>query len=83
MKRIKDPSRICRYNEKKQCTLSPYGQGELCFRDFEIIKYGSIMIKPDMSKVITHPNIYIPYETYIPCNLDYSDLIEKNSMGKR
>ena len=35
------------------------------------------MIKPDMSKVITHPNIYIPYETYIPCNLDYSDLVEK------
>jgi len=62
---------------RSKCTLSPYGQGELCFRDFEIIKYGSIMIKPDMSKVITHPNIYIPYETYIPCNLDYSDLIEK------
>ena len=62
---------------KSKCTLSPYGQGELCFRDFEIIQFGSVMIKPDMSKVITHPNIYIPYETYIPCNLDYSDLIEK------
>ena len=35
------------------------------------------MIKPDMSKVITYPNIYIPYETYIPCALDYSDLLEK------
>lgn len=62
---------------RSKCTLSPYGQGELCFRDFEIIQFGSVMIKPDMSKVITHPNIYIPYETYIPCNLDYSDLIEK------
>ena len=62
---------------RSKCTLSPYGQGELCFRDFEIIKYGSVMIKPDMSKVITYPNIYIPFETYIPCKLDYSDLIEK------
>jgi hypothetical protein len=35
------------------------------------------MIKPDMSRVITNPNIYIPYETYIPCKLDWSDLIEK------
>ena len=30
-----------------------------------------------MSRVLTHPNIYIPYETYIPCSLDWSDLIEK------
>ena len=62
---------------KSKCTLSPYGMGELCFRDFEIIQFGSVMIKPDMSKVITHPNVYIPYETYIPCALDWSDLIEK------
>ena len=62
---------------KSKCTLSPFGMGEICFRDFEIIQFGSVMIKPDMSKVITHPNIYIPYETYIPCKLDWSDLIEK------
>ena len=62
---------------RSKCTLSPYGMGELCFRDFEIIKFGSIMIKPDMSRILTSPNIYIPYETYIPCALDWSDLIEK------
>jgi len=62
---------------RSKCTLSPFGMGELCFRDFEIIQFGSVMIKPDMSQVITHPNIYIPYETYIPCALDWSDLIEK------
>ena len=37
-------------------------------------KCHSIMIKPDMSKVHTYPNIYMPYETYIPCKLDWSDL---------
>jgi hypothetical protein len=63
--------------QRSKCTLSPYGMGELCFRDFEIIQYGSVMIKPDMSNVITHPNIYIPYETYVPCKLDWSDLLEK------
>ena len=62
---------------KSKCTLSPFGMGEICYRDFEIIQYGSVMIKPTMSNVITHPNIYIPYETYIPCALDWSDLIEK------
>ena len=68
------------YNEyidilrRSKMTLSPFGMGEVCFRDFEIIQFGSIMIKPDMSKVHTYPNIYIPYETYIPCKLDWSDL---------
>jgi hypothetical protein len=62
---------------RSKMTLSPFGMGEVCFRDFEIIQFGSIMIKPDMSKVITYPNIYIPYETYIPVNLDWSNLNEQ------
>jgi len=62
---------------RSKCTVSPFGMGEVCFRDFESIKYGSLLIKPDMGKVKTEPNIYIPYETYLPCSLDYSDLTEK------
>jgi hypothetical protein len=62
---------------RSMCTLSPYGMGEICFRDFEIIQFGSVMVKPDMSLVNTYPNIYIPYETYVPCALDWSDLEEK------
>lgn len=62
---------------QSKCTLSPFGMGEICFRDFEIIQFGSVMIKPDMSNVLTIPDIYIPYETYIPCSHDWSDLIEK------
>jgi hypothetical protein len=58
-------------------SLSPFGMGEVCFRDFEIIQFGSIMIKPNMEKVITYPNIYIPYETYVPCNADWSNLNEQ------
>lgn len=62
---------------RSKCTISPYGMGEVCFRDFEAIQYSSVLIKPDMSLVRTIPNIYIPYETYIPCKLDWSDLEEK------
>jgi hypothetical protein len=62
---------------RSKATLSPFGMGEPCFRDFEIFQFGSVMIKPDMSRVITHPNVYIPYETYVPCALDWSDLTEK------
>ncbi len=61
-------SRIC---------ISPFGFGEVCWRDFEAIVYHSLLIKPDMSHIETWPNVYIPYETYIPVRWDYEDLEEK------
>ena len=39
--------------------LSPYGQGEICYRDVELMQFGTLMIKPDMSKIHTIPNPYI------------------------
>jgi len=56
--------------------VSPFGQGELCFRDFEIVQHGALLIKPNISNVRTCPNWMVPYETYIPCKLDWSDLNE-------
>ncbi len=58
-------------------TLSPFGWGEVCFRDFEAILAGSLLFKPSMSHLITWPNVYIPYETYIPLAWDGSDLLEQ------
>ncbi|MCG2590816.1 hypothetical protein [Rhodohalobacter sulfatireducens] len=65
-------------DEQKQtfATLSPFGYGEVCIRDFECIINGSLLIKPDMSHVVTQPNIYIPNETYIPVKWDGSDLLD-------
>lgn len=63
------------YNSK--IALSPYGMGEVCFRDFELMQYGTLMIKPDMSNIKTYPNPYIENETYIPVKPDWSDLNEK------
>ena len=61
--------------DSKVC-LSPFGMGEICFRDFECINVGTIMIKPDMSMVLTEPNIYIDKETYFAVNYDWSNLNE-------
>lgn len=57
--------------------ISPYGQGEICYRDWEALQFGNIMIKPDMSNINTTPNIYFGDETYISCKYDWSDLDEK------
>ena len=58
-------------------TLSPFGFGEVCLRDFEAIINGSLLLKPDMSHITTYPDIYIPNETYVPVKWDGSDLIDK------
>jgi hypothetical protein len=60
-------SRIC---------VSPFGYGELCWRDFETVLMGSLLVKPDMSHVRTEPNIFIAGETYVPVRWDYSNLSE-------
>ena len=56
--------------------LSPFGQGEVCYRDFEIFGFGVVMVKPTMERINTHPNPYIENETYMTVNLDWSNLNE-------
>lgn len=57
-------------------TVSPFGYGELCWRDFEAILCGSVLVKPDMSHLETWPDLFVPGETYLPVAWDYSDLEE-------
>ena len=57
--------------------LSPFGMGEICFRDFECMQFGTIIVKPDVSRLDTIPNIYEDDETYIAVNYDWSNLNEK------
>jgi hypothetical protein len=57
--------------------ISPFGFGEICWRDFEAILCRCLLIKPDMSHVETNPDIFKPYETYVPVKWDFSDLEEK------
>ncbi len=62
--------------QSKIC-ISPFGQGELCFRDYEAMIMGTVLLKPNQSNIKTAPNMFIEGETYIGCNLDWSDLEEK------
>ena len=55
-------------------SISPFGHGEICFRDFESVIAGSALIKPNMDHVETFPDIYQPYYTYFPVKWDASDL---------
>ncbi len=65
------------YNLHSKVVLNPFGFGELAPRDIETAMYGSILLKPDVSHLETHPFIYEDGVTYIACKHDYSDLEEK------
>ena len=54
--------------------VSPFGFGEICYRDMETFIAGSILIKPIMNHLDTFPQLYNPWETYIPVKWDFSDL---------
>lgn len=56
--------------------LSPFGWGEVCFRDYEAIAAGALLVKPDMSHLETYPDIYHPGETYLPVRWDLEDCAE-------
>mgnify|MGYP003647410501 CR=1 FL=1 len=62
--------------KRSKVAISPYGMGEVCFRDFEYMQYGIPIIKPTMSNVNTIPDFYMDGKTYIQCKFDYSDLNE-------
>jgi len=53
--------------------LSPFGWGEICYRDFEAVLGGAYLIKPDMSHIDTWPNIYLD-GMYRPIDWDISDI---------
>lgn len=54
--------------------VSPFGSGETSLRDYEAICSGALLMKPDMSHVATSPDIYRPYETYVPVRWDLANL---------
>lgn len=59
-----------------QAVLSPFGWGEVCFRDVEAVRNGAVLVKPTMDHLETWPDLYRPKETYVPVSWDGSDLIE-------
>tara|TARA_Y100000590_G_C15660264_1_gene992312 strand:+ start:190 stop:1260 length:1071 start_codon:yes stop_codon:yes gene_type:complete len=54
-------------------SISPFGWGEICIRDFETFICHSCLIKPDMSLVETWPNYYIKNKSYVSFNWNMED----------
>lgn len=59
---------------RSRLVVSPFGWGEVCFRDFEAILSGAVLVKPSMRHLETWPDVYRPHETYVPVRWDWSDL---------
>jgi hypothetical protein len=62
---------------KSKISISPFGWGEIAYRDFETIISGSILLKPDMSHLETWPNFYKKEITYVPFSWDLENLIDQ------
>ena len=58
---------------KVMAILSPFGWGEICYRDFEAILSKSLLIKPDMNHLDTWPNIYHD-ENYFKLDWDFNNI---------
>lgn len=61
-------SRIC---------FSAFGYGEVCWRDYEAIQNGAVLLKQDMGHVETVPDVFVADETYVPVRWDLSDFEDK------
>ena len=71
---------VAELKSSKTC-FSPFGYGEICWRDIEAFAYGAVLIKPDMGHLETSPDIYVPGVTYLPVKWDFSDLQEVVAMA--
>lgn len=61
--------------QSKIC-FSPFGYGEVCWRDYEAAFSGALLVKPDMSHLVSRPDIFRAYETYVPVRWDLTDFEE-------
>jgi len=57
--------------------FSPFGYGEVCWRDYEAYATGSLLIKPSVDHLKTSDNSFVEGETYVGINWDLSDFEEK------
>ncbi|MEW6593818.1 MAG: glycosyltransferase [Thermodesulfobacteriota bacterium] len=59
---------------RSKIALSPFGFGEVCYRDFECFLSGTLLIKPDMQHLETWPDLFDAGETMLAHSWDLSDL---------
>lgn len=66
--------------QHSKIVFSPWGNGVTCIRDLEAMLAGAVLIKPNSDFVETLPDIHQSNKTYVPCQLNFSDLQEKIDM---
>lgn len=67
------------FKEMARCRVvfSPFGWGEVCYRDYEAVACGCALLKPRMDHVATEPDIYRADETCLACEWDNSDVTQR------
>lgn len=60
--------------KSSKLSVSPFGWGEICYRDFETFISGAVLVKPVMSHIETFPDLFIADETYVPVHWNLSGL---------
>jgi hypothetical protein len=50
---------------RSKVAISPFGWGEIAYRDFEAILSGALLVKPNMAHMQTWPNLYRDRETML------------------
>jgi hypothetical protein len=53
---------------------SPFGFGELCYRDFEAFAAGALVVKPAMDHMVTFPDYFIDGTTFVAHSWDMEEL---------
>lgn len=61
---------------RTKVVVSPWGFGELCWRDAEAFYAGCVLVKPNSDYVRTWPDMFRA-DSYVPCRPDLEDLEEK------
>lgn len=62
---------------QSKVVVSPWGWGEACFRDYEAMAAGAVLVKPDSGYVLGDPDIFnYGSALYEPCAPDFSNLEE-------
>ena len=70
-------SRYLRELRGSKIAVSPFGLGEICYRDFEVFMAGALLLKPDMSEIETWPELYRDGATMVAHQWNLTDLEEK------
>ena len=66
--------KYCKELTDSKIVVSPFGWGEINYKDYEAFLSGVLLVKPDMSHLDTWPMLYKNNETYVSYKWDQSDL---------